>query len=181
MWDLLIPKLNISAQKLEGCTIRTSDLDPAKNSVVIPSGNDRLRKHINLSFLDIYDAPGISNAHANKRIIYTSNGLGLTLSQYGVQTSFNTSGYVRYHNGLIIQWGYSTKTSESDYSKTAFPITFPNACLCVILTPQLSASSSTSDWGAHIEYKDQTGVWIAIHNSGSSTNASGVRFLAIGY
>jgi len=181
MWDLLESKLDIDAQSLRGCTVRSGDLDPVKNSVVIPSETLLLQKYAKKLFSQLLDTPGISAADVGRLIKVNTDGSGLTLSPYKVESSLSASGYIRFHNGLILQWGYSSKTTESDHTKTGFPVIFPHTCLSAVITPKLSASSSTSDWNASIMSIDASGIVIMINNTGSSTYAEGVRFLAIGY
>ena len=43
--------------------------------------------------------------------------------------SLATNGYVKFNNGLIIQWGWTTATTVT------LPITFPNNIFCVVITP----------------------------------------------
>lgn len=43
---------------------------------------------------------------------------------------FAASGYIKFINGLIIQWG--TYTTTGNWDAVSFPIAFPNACLAVV-------------------------------------------------
>lgn len=181
MWDILIPKLNISAQKLEGCTPRSGTLTPTKNSVIIPESSYCLIQYYKKLFTQLLDVKDVSSVDVNKIVKINSTGTGLELSNYCFNSSLTTSGYIQYYTGLIIQWGYSSKTSQTDYSKTLFPITFPHACLNAIITPKLSAQNNGADWNATIMVFDNYGIWIQVCDIGSLANADGVRFLAIGY
>lgn len=46
-----------------------------------------------------------------------------------------TSGYVKLSNGFIFQWGKFVSIPINTYLTVTFPITFPNACLGVTVTP----------------------------------------------
>ena len=83
------------------------------------------------------------------------------------------NGYVKFSNGLILQWGTATKNGYA----TSFPLTFPARCLAVVATYVLQEGSSywqkplslqaitrssftaatASGWGAN-----DTARWIAV-------------------
>lgn len=83
------------------------------------------------------------------------------------------NGYVKFANGLILQWGVATQKGY----QTSFPIAFPVRCLAVVATYVLQEDSSywqkplslqavtrssftaatASDWGAN-----DTAIWIAV-------------------
>ena len=50
---------------------------------------------------------------------------------------FADDGYIKFGNGLIMQWGQ--ETSSSDTETVTFPIPFPNACLNVVATAYRSS------------------------------------------
>jgi len=54
--------------------------------------------------------------------------------------SFSSSGYSKLPNGLIIQWGNATYTT--DWGPIYFPMTFPTACLSVVCSHRTNSDSS---------------------------------------
>ena len=86
----------------------------------------------------------------------------------------STNGYQKLPGGLIIQWGRAT-TSSGWNTITTFPITFPSACMAVVVTPDVQTSptgAGISDM-IGVKYRQTSGfyggtyaigyfVWIAI-------------------
>jgi len=85
-----------------------------------------------------------------------------------VASSYSSSGYARFSDGLVIQWG-----SSSSNSYATFPLTFPNNCFSVV------------------NMIEGTGFWDSENLQGGSIGTSGyqnkmqnknrsVRYIAIG-
>ena len=92
---------------------------------------------------------------------------------YIVAALLEQNGYVKFSNGLILQWGVVTQAGYA----TAYPIAFPTRCLAVVATYVLQDDSSywqkplslqavtrssftaatASGWGAN-----DTALWIAV-------------------
>ena len=92
---------------------------------------------------------------------------------YIVAALLEKNGYVKFSNGLILQWGVATQNGY----QTSFPIAFPTRCLAVVATYVLRDDSSywqkplslqavtrssftaatASGWGAN-----DTALWIAV-------------------
>ena len=92
---------------------------------------------------------------------------------YIVAALLEQNGYVKFSNGLILQWG----TAKQNGYQTSFPIAFPARCLAVVATYVLREDSSywqkplslqaitrssftaatASGWGAN-----DTALWIAV-------------------
>ena len=92
---------------------------------------------------------------------------------YIVAANLAQNGYVKFSNGLILQWGIATQQGY----QTSFPITFTTRCLAVVATYVLRDDSSywqkplslqaitrssftaatASSWGAN-----DTALWIAV-------------------
>ena len=92
---------------------------------------------------------------------------------YIVAALLEQNGYVKFSNGLILQWGTATQNGYA----TSFPLTFPARCLAVVATYVLREGSSywqkplslqavtrssftaatASNWGAN-----DTARWIAV-------------------
>ena len=89
--------------------------------------------------------------------------------------SFADDGYVKFSNGLIMQWGQETSSATTEV--VAFPIPFPNACLNVIATAYESGSSSGNDGAVTVSVlPTTTGVTF-----GSDTGWGTIFWQAIGY
>jgi hypothetical protein len=84
--------------------------------------------------------------------------------------SLGASGYQKLPGGLIIQWAQTVALSTSP-ATTTFPITFPSACVSVVLT----------DYGASVE---PTGIVSKSTTGFSAQTASGSSssyYIAMGY
>jgi hypothetical protein len=181
MWGILNSDLDISADSIEGSVARLASDSHLANTVIIPSstGPAYLGNFIDKSFKGLADIPAMSASHAGKYFRINTGETAFELSTT-TTSSFGTSGYTVFHNGLILQWGFVAKTSESDHTVTLFPTTFPTACLNVSLTAKVTNASTSSDWNALVLDFDKTGVLIEVCIS-TSTYISGVSYLAIGY
>lgn len=56
--------------------------------------------------------------------------------------SVGPTGYQKFPNGLILQWGTASHATFPDYG-VAFPVTFPTALRCVNITPAITAPTTT--------------------------------------
>jgi hypothetical protein len=90
---------------------------------------------------------------------------GLTASQVAALAnsisaqSLSGNGYVKFTNGLIIQWGSTTATPVT------FPVTFPSSCFTVVCTPTAAITgmiTSISTTGFSYGGNGYTYYWIAI-------------------
>lgn len=71
--------------------------------------------------------------------MFENNSSGITANELSfikitdatiVDKSFGQNGYIKYSNGLIIQWGWFQESEgSSEDAAFSFPITFPNECL----------------------------------------------------
>lgn len=62
-----------------------------------------------------------------------AKGGAIVASYYGL------GGYVKFGNGFMIQWDYLGNLGSGTYTYN-FPITWPNACMSIMVTPTYSAS-----------------------------------------
>lgn len=87
----------------------------------------------------------------------------------------SSSGYVKFANGLIIQWGLVTPTSESRI-KFYFPLSFSNTNYSITGTPMLSSvGSSTNDKACRFYSHTHTSAYVYCNGN------SQCRYIAIGY
>lgn len=92
-----------------------------------------------------------------------------------VAASLTANGYVKFANGLILQWGFVSNTRSSTHYDITFPITFASACYGVHSTffkPTGGSQSSGGDQhdtvalittkGCELEADNQSIFWTAI-------------------
>lgn len=73
-----------------------------------------------------------------------------------VSANLSQNGYVKFANGLILQWGYCSSR------KATFPIPFPTAALFIVAVPKTTSTSATAT-GA--EYLGTTSVNLYLHGT----------------
>lgn len=105
--------------------------------------------------------------------------------RFGFAISLTSNGYIAlpsWLGGLIVQWGVlPTVTSDSAQPAVSFPISFPTACLCVILGGENTASSSGANMNPQlIAAGNSSFTWFA-QGSTATFVAAGGRFLALGH
>jgi len=88
-------------------------------------------------------------------------------------SSASASGYVKFPNGIIIQWGLSPSGTSVGVSVT-FPIAFPNACLVVV-----TSKAQRETYEARTTNLSRTGMTLVNNPGGINTGRS--RWVAIGY
>lgn len=86
-----------------------------------------------------------------------------------VAASLTANGYVKFANGLILQWGNASEKRDEDVdNSTTFPIAFPSTCFTVLLTSKryltgillVSQSKTSFTW----EAKGGLVSWVAVGN-----------------
>ena len=88
---------------------------------------------------------------------------------------FADDGYIKFGNGLIMQWGQETSSSSTE--TVTFPISFPNSCLNVVATAYESGSATGDDGAVTVSVLPTIkGVTF-----GSKTNWDTFFWQAIGY
>ena len=126
----------------------------------------------NLGKIHVFPSETLYNQFKN---LVADNDLALLKDDgaYIIAANLAQNGYVKFSNGLILQWGIATQAGYA----TAYPITFPSRCLAVVATYVLRDASSywqkplslqaitrssftaatASSWGAN-----DTALWIAV-------------------
>lgn len=126
----------------------------------------------NLGKIHVFPSESLYNQFKD---IIADNDLALLKDDgaYIVAALLEQNGYVKFSNGLILQWGVATQNGY----QTSFPIAFPTRCLAVVATYVLRDESSywqkplslqaitrssftaatASGWGAN-----DTARWIAV-------------------
>ena len=90
---------------------------------------------------------------------------------YIVAALLEQNGYVKFSNGLILQWGVGAPYSEG-YSVTTLPISFSNADFALMIT-NANLYAGTFISGAPIS-KTQVKIW-------NDTYSDAYNFFAVGY
>lgn len=93
-----------------------------------------------------------------------------------VEASFGVSGYIKFSNGFILQWGKTTMTATGVQTVT-FPIAFPNACINVQNT-HICANASSNSGGDNNDVVSVPTTTSFINRGG---NGVGQFWFAFGY
>ena len=106
-------------------------------------------------------------------------------------SNIKDNGYVKFNNGLIIQWGnnYADKTGDSATITVNFPIPFSSSCFAVSLSTRLDTHSGLADvWAELLQDKvTKTGFSYQFQYTtdsyagmGGFSGKIGVSYIAIG-
>jgi hypothetical protein len=127
-----------------------------------PASSDNSTRVATTAFVDSYAAPIAGNAGQVFAVAAASSASqAVNLGQF--PASIASSGYQKFPNGLILQWGVSgtiTTGSNLGYVSGSFPIAFPNNVFGAWGTPNNAGSSS----------------WVALTVYASSLSTSGFTF-----
>ena len=94
---------------------------------------------------------------------------------YIVAANLAQNGYVKFSNGLILQWGIATQNGY----QTSFPIAFPSRCLAVVATYVLRDDSSY--WQKPLSLQAITrSSFTVVTASGWGANDT-ARWISVGY
>ena len=92
----------------------------------------------------------------------------------GVIASSNAeTGYIKFGNGLIVQWGQATTSTPGGDVTATFPIAFPNSCFQVVRAEKFTGQ--TWDYTGAIRSWTKTGV------TASNWRIGTWHYIAIGY
>ena len=158
-----IPKIGDEKKFLQGSGIwEEVDLTPLEN--------------------DIAEINNIISAIQTNKSNITADNINVAnyLTKLGF-TGFNKAetGYYKMPNGLILQWGSSSSTTGEGNATITFPITFPTACLTVIIGTY-NTNSYPDRMMQLISYNTTTAaVYSNSFNSAGGTQLA--KYLAIGY
>ena len=128
-------------------------------------------------------ANGLMSAADKKKL----DGIAAGAMASGISASSNAAnGYIKFSNGLIIQWGVVTApTTETTYSLT-FPVSFASTCYSVNVSADLSTHGSTVTYAyANIHPQvysvSKTGATLySQHSQDASGQASRTYWMATG-
>ena len=107
----------------------------------------------------------------------TSNNQPVALGQFPFSAGGNeTNGYVKFPNGIILQWGFLSTNGSSSGQTITYPITFPNAMIISSANDQRSGMNT----GSLVNLSTSQGTLYGGSSSGTYT-ATAVGWMAIGW
>lgn len=127
----------------------------------------------NLGKIHVFPSETLYNQFKN---LVADNDLAMLKDDgaYIIAANLAQNGYVKFSNGLILQWGVATQNGYA----TSFPLTFPARCLAVVATYVLREGSSY--WQKPLSLQAITrSSFTAVTASGWSTNDT-ARWIAVG-
>lgn len=124
-----------------------------------------------------HDGSYITKGGSNNNVVLGAGGYK-ALSDFTLNSNWaaskNISGYVKFPNGFIIQWGEAYVGANSTGYKS-FPIAFPTACISV----QVTHKTTATDWNMACVAGDYTRTSCTIANC--DTINSRINWMALGY
>ena len=121
--------------------------------------------------------------YENNKSSLTDNDLSIVRSDIEgsiLDQSLTQNGYVKYSNGLIIQWGWYEECASPTAFKN-FPIAFPNKCVTAVVS-NMRRTTDVTIKKAWIEPLSNTQFLIGLVNKPDGEE-TGIRIgmIAIGY
>jgi hypothetical protein len=109
-------------------------------------------------------------------VTVTYDGTNFQLAGVAQSASLATSGWAKFSNGLILQWGAATSSAAGAQS-VAMPTTFPNAVVNIQITPGINGQPVFATTDSQAVGSFSFSIW---STAGSRVGVSGF-WLAIGY
>ena len=94
---------------------------------------------------------------------------------YIVAALLEQNGYVKFSNGLILQWGVATQKGYA----TSFPLTFPAQCLALVATYDLQTDSSYWQYPLSVQNSARSSFTIATKSNWGANDTA--CWIAVGY
>lgn len=101
-----------------------------------------------------------------------------------INSTDGNSHYIKYSNGLIIQWGFEPTGSQQRVvnQKITFPIAFSNTNYSLTVTPNTWQSDTVHRIGWIGSNKlSETQAWINFYGNGNGDTIDGMNWFAIGF
>lgn len=94
---------------------------------------------------------------------------------YIVAALLEQNGYVKFSNGLILQWGVVTE----EVTATLFPLAFTVTCTSVVMTAV--SASGAGGWTYPINTQNITTTSFALRTRSNWVSGDTARYIAVGY
>lgn len=94
---------------------------------------------------------------------------------YIVAALLEQNGYVKFSNGLILQWGVVTE----EVTATLFPLAFTVTCTAVVMTAV--SASGAGGWTAPINTQNITTTSFVLRTRSNWVDGDTARYIAVGY
>ena len=128
----------------------------------------------NLGKIHVFPSETLYNQFKN---LVADNDLALLKDDgaYIVAALLEQNGYVKFNNGLILQWGVATQNGYA----TSFPLTFPAQCLAVVATYDLQTDSSYWQYPLSVQNSARSSFTIATKSNWGANDTA--CWIAVGY
>jgi len=112
----------------------------------------------------------------------TSSSKAVTPASLTGGVSLTGNGYYKFPGGFILQWAYVNGPFGEGVQAFSFPVTFPNACLCLIPQAVNSAESTFEDSWPQWDRANTTASTGKVYTQASSSdNEDGFAYISLGY
>ena len=128
----------------------------------------------NLGKIHVFPSEALYNQFKD---IIADNDLALLKDDgaYIVAALLEQNGYVKFSNGLILQWGVVTE----EVTATLFPLAFTVACASVVMTAV--SKSGGGGWTSPINTQNITTTSFALRTRSNWVDGDTARYIAVGY
>ena len=128
----------------------------------------------NLGKIHVFPSEALYNQFKD---IIADNDLALLKDDgaYIVAALLEQNGYVKFSNGLILQWGVVTE----EVTATLFPLAFTVTCASVAMTAV--SNSGAGGWTAPINTQNITTTSFALRTRSNWVDGDTARYIAVGY
>lgn len=177
--DLVIASPSVGATVTDGTVVWTIR---KLTTVEIPNASSTVA-----GIMKLYSSKGANTdgAMTQQAITNELSNLGSLIGSGGgiVAASLSVNGYIKFANGLIIQWGrYITNTAAT--TVTYYPIAFPNVCLALTVAPGNALSKDvTVTISSNQTIPADRFAWVAWGENAYVTDvgSASISYIAIGY
>jgi len=144
-YDLAASKLGATAKAVDSAalngktvinSVTSTDISAPAAAAAVKAAYDLAASKLSPAAAQALHATDALRISGNTIYLYKGNGtqenVSIPVTSFEAAKSFATNGYMKFTNGLIIQWGIDTNPLVS--VTVTFPIAFPTACASVSLT-----------------------------------------------
>lgn len=115
---------------------------------------------------------------ANDKNIISSEAVNRIVTTAGISKAQN--GYVKFGNGLIVQWGYKSDLNSSTNKTISFPTSFTSSNYCISLIGYDTSHNADSNTQAYcVRSRSASSCTVSLGSSDGQKNGS--FWMAVGY